>query len=455
MLHVILLVAAAGLGGPGFDEAPAVELRYKGALIKATREAEGTAVKRFSLYCAVTRLDGGARRLAFVVSERGAGGWSWPERFGVVEHDRELAQKSSPGPRLLYDYEGSPVVVSLPSPLAAFAGKLKPQARWAEGKETWEVVRQAKVFERDCWQIQVSTAIGRKRTLWVDTTAPIVVAAEEAVFVGQGDEHRLSVELESAEPLEEEALRKNNQAVGLLETLKTALARPNDEFRPELSEAQLQRAAQALPELAQHLEETPYSALAAAIARDVKSQQSRTDQLERLQEKLVGKPSPEFKLTLIDKSTLSAKDLRDRIVVLHFWEYQAEPLVEPYGQVGYLDFLSDRRKKLGVDVIGVAVDERFADPQQAAAALKSVQRLKNFMNLGYPIATDDGGVISRFGDPRRFGAKLPLYVVIGSDGTVESFHAGLYKIVADEGLRELDEILVKLIRKKREQNGGG
>jgi len=432
MTHVCLLMATLGLAGPAFEEAQAVELRYKGALVKGAREAEGTAVKRFSLYCQVERAPQGARRLAFAISERGAGGWAWPERFGVVAYNADLVATAAPGPRLLYEYDGSPVVIGLPSPLAGFAGKLKPQARWAEGKETWEVVRQTKVYERDCW------------------LAPVVVAAEETLFVGQGDEHHLTLELESMEPVAEEALPRNLQAVALLEKLKTSLERPSDEFRPELSDAQLQLAAQALPELTRQLEETPFSALAAAIARDVKSQQSRGDQLSRLHEKLVGKPAPEFKLALLDKSTLTTKELRDRIVVLHFWEYQAEPLVEPYGQVGYLDFLSDRRKKLGVDVIGVAVDERFADTQQAPAALKSVQRLKSFMNLGYSIATDDGSVISRFGDPRRFGAKLPLYVVIGADGTVEGYHSGLYKIVADEGLRELDELLVRLIRKQRE-----
>jgi len=102
-----------------------------------------------------------------------------------------------------------------------------------------------------------------------------------------------------------------------------------------------------------------------------------------------------------------------------------------------------------VQVYGVAVDARSAEERSAPAALKSIQKLKSFMNLSYPIAVDDGKVLARFGDPPRYGAKLPLWVVIGPDGKVAHFHAGFYKINPDEGLRELDEVLVKLIREQK------
>ena len=45
--------------------------------------------------------------------------------------------------------------------------------------------------------------------------------------------------------------------------------------------------------------------------------------------------------------------------MLHFWEYRDQPLKEPYGQVGYLEFLFQKRKEEGVKVYGVAVDGRL------------------------------------------------------------------------------------------------
>lgn len=45
------------------------------------------------------------------------------------------------------------------------------------------------------------------------------------------------------------------------------------------------------------------------------------------------------------------------MVVLHFWTYRDAPLEEPYGQVGYLDFLY-RKRSDAATVIGVHVDEK-------------------------------------------------------------------------------------------------
>lgn len=71
------------------------------------------------------------------------------------------------------------------------------------------------------------------------------------------------------------------------------------------------------------------------------------------------------------------------------------------------------------------------------------------MNLSYPLATDTGSVLDKFGDPRRVGAKLPLWIVIDAEGKVAQYQAGFFSINPDEGLRELDDLLVKLIRQAK------
>lgn len=446
--HLLTLLALPFFAGP-FDNAAAVELRYTGALTKAARAADETPVKRFNLYCLVIREPDGGRKLAFVLNERGGGGWSWPERFGAIALDSVFKQVSAGSPRLLYDYEGNPLTIPLPVPVPDYSALLKAGAKWTVGKESWEVARTQKVQDRNCWQVEVSTNFGRKRTLAIDSESPLVVALDERVFVGQGDEHVLSMQLESMKTLDAELLSRVAPPLPTLLTLQADLKRNENETRPELTEAQIKVAAEALPRLQKESADTPFSSLISAINKDVKGQLQRTDEVSRLAEKFVGKPAPKFSLTLTDNTEVTAESLTDKITVLHFWEYQGEPLVEPYGQVGYLEFLYNKRRKLGVQVFGIAVDARFAEQRSAPAALKSIQKLKSFMNLDYGIAVDDGKLLAKFGDPTKYGAKLPLWVVIGPDGKVAHFHAGFYKINPDEGLRELDDLLVKMIRDRK------
>jgi hypothetical protein len=60
-------------------------------------------------------------------------------------------------------------------------------------------------------------------------------------------------------------------------------------------------------------------------------------------------------------------------------------------------------------------------------------------------------VIESFGDPRRLDAQLPLWVVIDAEGKVAGYKVGFYRIKVDEGLRQLDELVIELIRAKRKK----
>ena len=70
------------------------------------------------------------------------------------------------------------------------------------------------------------------------------------------------------------------------------------------------------------------------------------------------------------------------------------------------------------------------------------------MNLGYDVAVDDGTILTQFGDPPSLGSPLPLWVVIGRDGTVVDYHIGFYKIRPDEGLKQLDDAVVEALRRR-------
>jgi hypothetical protein len=43
------------------------------------------------------------------------------------------------------------------------------------------------------------------------------------------------------------------------------------------------------------------------------------------------------------------------------------------------------------------------------------------------------------------GGKLPLFVVVGKDGKVAEYRAGMYDVKANEGLVELDAVIAKLL----------
>src|SRR5262249_21172870 len=151
-----------------------------------------------------------------------------------------------------------------------------------EGKETWEVVGKQKVHERNCWQIQVSTSFGRKRTMWVEVDSPIVVALEERVFVGQGDEHSLTMQLEGSKGLDADQLARDTVPLPALLKLQSDLQRGENESRPELTEAQIKITGEALPQLVKDGADTPFSALVSAISKDLKAQVQRTDEVAKL-----------------------------------------------------------------------------------------------------------------------------------------------------------------------------
>jgi hypothetical protein len=193
---------------------------------------------------------------------------------------------------------------------------------------------------------------------------------------------------------------------------------------------------------------TAMAKLATAAARDTELQASRHDALAGLRAKFQGKAIGAFSARGIDDAALEAANLAGHVTVLHFWDYRDEPLREPYGQVGYLDFLYHRRKDSGLRLYGVAVDGRLSDEQTRAAAERSVKKLKAFMNLSYPILLDSGGLLKQFGDPRVVGGSLPLFIVIGPDAKILHYHAGHYEVYQDQGLKELDAIVVEALGKK-------
>ncbi|MFP6763307.1 MAG: hypothetical protein VB858_06810 [Planctomycetaceae bacterium] len=352
-------------------------------------------------------------------------------------------------PHILHTHDGTKYPVELLKPLFLFADRLEAGRNWASGSLTWEVQKKSSIRKQDCWLVSATDRFGRRQTEWIEDGGSLVLAAERRVVMGRGDQFQLRLELTGQRSPDAGALEDISVSADALLKLNRELNRTTGETRPELSDSQIKASLAALPGLVDAAGKTPLKSLVTAIARDVQSQRDRSGDLENLAKKYTGRAAPEFSLTSLTKKTISSQTQKKRITVLHFWDYQGDRLEEPYGQVGYLDFLKNKRGRLGVDFVGVAVNANFGDPQTTGTALRSVRKLRDFMNLSYPISPDAGDQITKFGDPRSLGAKLPLWVVIGHDGKVAHYHVGFYSIKPDEGLRSLDTLLLDLIRKQR------
>lgn len=415
------------------------ELQYSGQVQRAEQSAGPD--KTFSLAVLVTQ----PNELGYLIEERGAGSWGWPQRFGVTALDDT---KTDPMRVLqLFDGNSYPVVVRRP----VFSGleHLVPEHEWREGSGNYVCLRTRMLGGKSVADVEATFDRGRRQTLVIERETGVILSLEERLFLGRGDAFRLTLKLDGRQTLAADEFAATTQLLQKLTDLQSRLGPPDGQYRSILSPAEVadtQTTLGALP----RVPDNTWGRFVTSIQRDIAVQTRRLEGVEGLAQKYVGRPSglPES-LTRLDGTRLDRAELQGKTLVLHFWEYNGEKLAEPYGQVGYLDFLNSRRDRLGARVLGVAVDARFADPAQSRAAARSVSKFREFMNVGYPLVTDGGALLAQFGDPRAVGADLPLWIVIGHDGIITHYKVGAYNIQPDEGLRELDAAVVEGLKRQK------
>ncbi|MBS0206468.1 MAG: TlpA family protein disulfide reductase [Planctomycetes bacterium] len=442
------LLVGLALAAAAVTELPVgTELQYSGSLTQQSKNPTSEA-KTFTVTALSIAAEDGPQ-LVWSVEERGSGGWSWPERFGSIPLATDNNSKAQPI-RVLFTHDGLPHPIGIRSPLFEFQDKLAADANWSDGRLEYRVTRKRKIKDRECWQIEVASNLGRAQTLLIDAASGVLVSNDQRVFMGRGDEFQLKMELQSQKTLAAPDVAKSQAAFVALRQLQSSLGRTGEQKVVELTAIQLKSAQESIGSIEKQAEGTMWSKLAGIIGRDLQQQARRLEGAAGLAKKFVGQPAPKSIFKLADGSTIPATEVQGKVVVLHFWEYRHENLTEPYGQIGYLDFLNGKRKKLGVKVIGVNVDPKTGERENAGAAIRSMKKLMEFMNLAYDVAVDDGTLLSSYGDPRTLGSPLPLWVVIGHDGKIAHYHIGYYNITPDKGLEQLDEAVINALRKQRE-----
>lgn len=425
------------------------QLVYRGsvALLEETGET-APPEKRFDLTFLVAERHADGVDVCWWLQESGRGEWIWAERFGRARVDWD-GQSSASGPSLWYDHGETSNVLGIPFPWVEAGVELAPGATWNDaGGLTYNVMEPARLDGRETFRVQVNDNYGRKRLVWLAPDNPVCVALAERVFMLMGTEFELSMHLISSEQLPAEAAQREIARCNALVALREALERPARSESTAWTDEQLALLEEKLPELLVQIDSGPLQRIAQAAERDWQLQSGRADDVARLIAAHEGRKVEAFRLEGSSCETLTEADLDGQVTVLHFWDYRDEPLQEPYGQVGYLDFLYGQRKAAGLKLYGVAVDGRLADETTRGAAIRGVRKLKSFMNLSYPVLLDEGILIKQFGDPRVVGAALPLFVVIGADGRVIHYHVGHYDVDRDRGLEELDRRIVDALRNR-------
>jgi alkyl hydroperoxide reductase subunit AhpC len=437
--------------GPSLAAEPAADTAwqatYRGSLVPQ-KEEDGNSPQPFTLQVVVSQLAAKQWQLDWVLQESGRAQWPWPSQYGSLTwQDGAAVEASSSGPGLLHPHDERKSIVRFPSFFVTGGDTLKAGQSWQEGKNTFRVAKMAKILDRPCWQVTVSNNYGLQQTLWVEKGQPLVLGGDSRVVLGQGKEHRLQFELTELRPLNKTGLQQLRQAFDTMAQLRDQLEVKPGNTQYDWSDEQLKLLRELLPRIRQKLRDTPLFQIAQLATQDASDQKDRKLTIAAITKRIMGKEVSELKVQGLKGEPFPKDGLKDAVVVLHFWEYRDKPLVAPYGQVGYLDFLYQKYQKQGLKIYGVAADLRLADAQQRPAAIRGIKKLVEFMNLSYPVMVDSAGTLERLGDPRAAEAKLPLFLVLDRNSKVIHYHVGYYQVQRDRGLEALDTVVKKALGK--------
>ena len=349
---------------------------------------------------------------------------------------KAFAASSSP-PQLWHNHDGvlyklDPIAIQLDN-AKVFEGRA-----WRDGRKQFRLGGYTDFDGQSRREVLVQEGPARNHKLLVNEKSGEVLSLEQRVFMGRGDEFRMT--LQRTKPPKAEQVEQDIRLFTKLVDLKSvATAAKTDAAR-------LKTISTALPGLTESATNSWAKQFVKRIETETTSQARRTRKLADLRTQALGKPIPAFELTTMAGGTLSNRQLANQVTVFHIWSYRDEPLSEPYGQTAYLDFAADKYAGKPVRFVGINVDARYADKSQVSKANRSARKLIEFMNLTYPIARDDGSFLKKLGDPRSTGTELPLWIVTDKSGTVRAWKTGYYDVDARAGLKELRATIDGLLK---------
>jgi hypothetical protein len=443
---VLLLAILLALSCSTATASAAEWLTVRGKLVPVS-DADETVEKSFTLQVLVSEADD-QNELIWTLEEAGAGSWSWLDHVGRLAWDeRGTLAADSFSPALRYEsgevYGTVPLSLVLPQPAEALA----IGTTWEHSGLTYAVTESARIEQRTAWLVSVRNNFGEKRTMLATMPSGLIADVQETVFLGQGGRYRLSYQVAERRPMADEAWQQARNDYDALQQLREQAEWRAHELDRAWTDEQRTALKDALPALRQQTETEPLANFLRVAFEESRLERGRAGALEAMRRRALDSALPDFQLEPLGSRPLRRPDLDDGITILHFWDYRDAPLREPYGQVGYLDFLSRKYESQGVRVVGVVIASDPDAPQELRQSAASARRFANFMNLAYPLYVDQGGLLGKVGDPRLCDAALPLFVAVGRDGKILHYHAGHYPVDNNRGLVELETVIQSALQK--------
>jgi hypothetical protein len=308
-----------------------------------------------------------------------------------------------------------------------------------------EVLDPVTVREIPGWTVTARGRTGQRRVVIVAKDAPRVLDVRETFFIGQGRRHLMTVQLVRHQVLEDSARAAWLQAFEQADRLRQPLGTQTgaDATEQPTNSATVRDALRAwadspLPPV--------WHRLAQTALRQSTDELARRQGLDNARRKALAQRLPEVRLESVVGKAPTRADWTNHVVVLHFWDYRDSPLHEPYGQVGYLDFLQRKYGQQGVHVVGIVTNQLAESETGRHAAATSARRFAQFMNLSYPVVQDGGQLLRQLGDPRQYDGALPLFVVADRTGQIIHYRSGYYPADPQRGLVELESIIQRALQ---------
>ncbi len=435
----VVSAAAPDAAEPGADAAvgQGQVISFSGLLSEPT-DGKDSILRRFDVVLIQSE-----QREFFCVRDDARAGCPWPESYGTFHRQDDPTALQ---PHLLYPFQEHAWAINLPPLAVSLPDGTDVGTSWDQGGWTMTVLEQRLIDECACWVVEARERRGRRQNLLFDAASGVLHSARSEVFMGKGEKFHLDLKRTATNVLNAEVAAPVSELQDDLLALQKALGRRPDSELRELTPRQVAAAVSFPERLHRKSEGTPLQELVMRLTLDLDRQKKRLAATASRAEEIIDTAAPEFALNLVSGGSLESAELRGKFVVLHFWDYRDQPLAEPYGQTGYLDFLYNQRRKQNVQVLGISTSPDFQNNDALGRARRSVRKLVEFMNLTYPIAWDDGSLLRALGDPRDNAGQLPLWVVLSPDGKVAHYHAGYYEIDLARGLKDLDDLLIQQIR---------